>query len=70
MSAAVKWGLSILDFRRHAIDERGVHPNGVLKAECGHLLQMVTPLHEEPYGRLCAACVAMQAARAVTRQHE
>lgn len=63
----MRWGLSILDFHHHAIDERGDHPTGVYKAECGHLLLMVTPLHEEPYGRLCGACAAIQTARAVTR---
>jgi hypothetical protein len=33
-----------------AIDERAEHPIGVLKAEYGHLLMMVTVLHEKPDG--------------------
>ncbi|MGH4008292.1 MAG: hypothetical protein ACRDTH_09110 [Pseudonocardiaceae bacterium] len=65
--SGVKWGLSVLDFHRHAIDDRKRHPSGCYKAECGHLLMMVTSLHEEPYGRLCGACAAIQAGRAVTR---
>ncbi|MGH4007380.1 MAG: hypothetical protein ACRDTH_04300 [Pseudonocardiaceae bacterium] len=64
---SIKWGLPVLDFHRHAIDDRARHPSGCLKAECGHLLMMVTPLGDEPYGRLCPACAAIQAARAVTR---
>ncbi|MGH3815103.1 MAG: hypothetical protein ACRDUV_22105 [Pseudonocardiaceae bacterium] len=36
------------------------------KAECGHLLMMVTTLHEQPYSKPCAACAGTQleAARA------
>lgn len=56
----MKWGLSVLDFGWHAIDERRDHPIGVLKAECGHSLMMVTVLHEEPGGSLCEACAAHQ----------
>ncbi len=29
-------GLSVLDWHSHAMDERGDHPIGVFKAECGH----------------------------------
>ncbi len=59
------WRLSPLDWRSHAIDERGVHPIGVLIAECGHRLMMVTTLHDQPYGTPCEACAAQQFARAV-----
>jgi hypothetical protein len=38
VSAAMKWGLSVLDWRSHAINEHTEHPIGVFKAECGHLL--------------------------------
>jgi hypothetical protein len=62
----MKWGLSVLDWHSHAIDERGDHPIGVLEGECGHLLMMVTTLHEEPYGRACEACAGQQFARAVS----
>lgn len=60
MSGAMKWGLSPLDWRSHVIDERRDHPIGVLKAECGHLLMMVTALHEAPYGTPCDACAAQR----------
>ncbi|MCA1703840.1 MAG: hypothetical protein LC808_11480 [Actinobacteria bacterium] len=32
---AIRWGLSVLDWHSHAIDERRYHPVGVYKAECG-----------------------------------
>ena len=63
--AAIRWGLSVLDWRSHAIDERRYHPVGVYKAECGHLLMMVTTLHEAPNGKSCEACAAQQFVRAV-----
>jgi hypothetical protein len=62
---SVKWGLSVLDWRSHAINERAEHPIGVLRAECGHLLMTVTVLHETPYTASCEACAALQLARAM-----
>jgi hypothetical protein len=62
---AIRWGLSVLDWRSHAIDERRMHPIGVYKAECGHLLMMVVQLHEQPSGKPCEACAAQQFTRAV-----
>jgi hypothetical protein len=56
VSVVIKWGLSVLDWRSHAVDECGDHPIGVYKAECGHLLMMVTALLEMPYGKRCQAC--------------
>ena len=47
---AIRWGLSVLDWHSHAIDEWGDHPIGVFKAECGHLLMVVTTLHDRPTG--------------------
>jgi hypothetical protein len=38
----------VLDWRGHAIDERGDHPIGVYRAQCGHLLTVVTELFEPP----------------------
>ncbi|MGH4008335.1 MAG: hypothetical protein ACRDTH_09325 [Pseudonocardiaceae bacterium] len=35
--SGVKWGLPVLDFHRHAIDDRKRHPSGCYKAECGYL---------------------------------
>lgn len=61
----MKWGLSVLDWRSHAIDEWADHPLGVYKAECGHLLMMVTTLHDRPYGEPCEACATLQLDRAV-----
>jgi hypothetical protein len=52
----IKWGLSILDWRHHAIDELAHHPIGVFKAQCGHQLMTVTPLREHPPGKVCAEC--------------
>lgn len=54
----MKWGLSVLDWCSHAIDERAHRPTGVYKAECGHLLMMVVTLHEEPNGKACPPCSA------------
>jgi hypothetical protein len=62
---AIRWGLSILDWRSHAVDERRYHPVGVFKAECGHLLMMVVQLHEQPSGKPCETCAAQQFTRAV-----
>lgn len=56
----MKWGLSVLDWRSHAINEHADHPIGVLKAECGHLLMMVTTLHEKPFRIPCEACAALR----------
>ncbi|MGQ0717890.1 MAG: hypothetical protein ACT4NP_11370 [Pseudonocardiales bacterium] len=56
----MKWGLSSLDWRSHAIDERRDHPIGVLKAECGRRLMMVVTLHEAPNGPPCPHCAAKQ----------
>jgi hypothetical protein len=60
VSAAIKWGLSVRDRRNHAINEQAEHPIGVLRAECGHLLMMVTTLHEKPSGDPCEACAALR----------
>ncbi len=57
---AVKWGLSILDWRAHAVDEHAWHPTGVYKAACSHTLLMVTPLLTDPAGKPCDACAALQ----------
>ncbi|MGH3767462.1 MAG: hypothetical protein ACRDS0_13335 [Pseudonocardiaceae bacterium] len=54
-----RWGLSVLDWRRHAVDESIDHPIGVYKARCGHLLMMVTPLLAEPVSSRCEACAAV-----------
>ena len=64
---AIRWRLSILDWHSHAIDERCDHPpHRVFKAQCGHLLMMVTTLHDRPNGKPCEACAGEQFARAVS----
>lgn len=60
---AMKWGRCLFDFGWHAVDERRDYSDGVLEAECGHLLPMVA-LHDEPAGRPCEACASLQLARA------
>jgi hypothetical protein len=67
-SVVVKWGLSVLDWRSHAINEHAEHPTGVLKAECGHLLMTVTTLRETPYTAPCEACATLQFDRAVSTE--
>lgn len=62
---SIKWGLSVLDFQHHAIDERAYHPIGVHRAQYEHLLMMVVQLHDEPYGKTCEACAGRQFASAV-----
>jgi hypothetical protein len=44
VSVTPKWGLSVLDWQSHAIEEHGDHPIGVLIAQCGHRLMIVTSL--------------------------
>ncbi len=63
----MRWGLSVLDWRSHAINEVGEHPLGVRKAECGHLLMMVTTLHEKPSGVPRGACAALRFDHAMAR---
>jgi hypothetical protein len=52
---SIQWGLTVLDWRDHAISNHHAHPTGVYKAQCGHSL-MVTPLRDTSCGRQCQAC--------------
>ncbi|MGH3773218.1 MAG: hypothetical protein ACRDRW_17785 [Pseudonocardiaceae bacterium] len=54
-AGGLRWSLSILDFRAHAVDEDDDHPLGVFIAACGHLLLM-GGLHDEPPAGLCTGC--------------
>jgi hypothetical protein len=56
VSGGLKWGISVLDWHTHAIDEHGNHPIGVYVARGGHRLMMVTALHESPPSRICLSC--------------
>jgi len=54
--ASLRWALSPLDFRAHAVTELDDHPIGVLIARCGHRLPMVVELDAQPPGAPCPAC--------------
>ncbi len=56
---SIKWGLSVLDWRDHAIDEDQDHPAGVLKAQCGHSLMVVTALRGTSCRTRCEACAVV-----------
>ncbi|HKR49102.1 MAG TPA: hypothetical protein VJT72_05880 [Pseudonocardiaceae bacterium] len=60
MSPPVRWGLSIVDWRYHAVQDHGCHPGGALVAECGHELLRVTTLLDEIDSRPCDACARLQ----------
>lgn len=59
---AILWGLSILDFQRHAVDELAEHPIGCYRAQCGHLADEVVSLSPDAFGDRCAECTGMLAA--------
>ncbi|MGH3852986.1 MAG: hypothetical protein ACRDR6_05700 [Pseudonocardiaceae bacterium] len=61
-AGVLRWALSVLDFRAHAVDEDDNHPFGVFIAVCGHPL-LLDGLHDEPQGGLCTGC-----SRAVVRR--
>lgn len=63
----MRGGLSGRHWRSHAINEHAEHPLGVVKAECGHLLMMVTALREKPFGKPCQARAALRFDRAMTK---
>ena len=63
----IKWGLSIIDWQYHAIEELGDHPIGVYLAQCGHRLMMATQLYAEPIStRTCGDCAGSQLHDALT----
>lgn len=53
---SLRWALSPLDFRAHAVTEIDDHPIGVLIARCGHRLPMVVEFDPEPPGAPCSTC--------------
>ena len=56
-SADLKWGISVLYWHAHAVNIGINHPIGVYVAFCGHLLMMVTKLHDAPPTRvICPVC--------------
>ena len=50
------WALSPLDLRGHLLLPEGCHPQGVLKARCGHLLPMMAMRFAECSGTKCTEC--------------
>jgi hypothetical protein len=66
VTQVVKWGLSVLDWQHHAIEEYGDHPIGVYIAQCEHRLMSVTELNENPTGRLCESCAGSLLHEALT----
>lgn len=64
------WGLSIRDWRYHAVQDHGYHPGGVFQAVCGHLLMRVTALRDELDGPPCDACAKRQLDSAAGHERE
>jgi hypothetical protein len=55
----IKWGLSVSDWRDHAVDDHLHYPGGARQARCGHWLMIVTPLREKSCGKQCEKCAAI-----------
>jgi hypothetical protein len=49
----ITWGLSVSNWRDHAVDDHQDYPGGALKARCGHWLMIVTPLRDKSRGKQC-----------------
>jgi hypothetical protein len=45
-------------------------PLGIYNAVCGHLLMMVTTLHQAPNGKPCAACAAVSSPTRQSKHHD
>jgi hypothetical protein len=52
----IKWGLSVLDWRDHAVDDHQDYPSGALNARYGHWLMIVTPLRNKSCGKQWQEC--------------
>jgi hypothetical protein len=53
---SIKWGLSVLDWRYHAINDHHDHPDRRVQNPLRHSLMMVTPLRDTSCGTQCQAC--------------
>jgi hypothetical protein len=54
------WALSPLDLQaHHLLLDEGCHPNGVLKARCGHLLPLRAMRSAEATAHKCTNCHLM-----------
>ncbi len=58
--ARIRCGLSVLDWRSHAIDICRDHPRGLYRAQCGHQLLGVVALQERPVAAPCPTCTTLQ----------
>ena len=58
MARMIRWGLSVADWRDHAIDDHQDYPgpSGALQARCGHWLMIVTPLRDKSCVKQCQEC--------------
>jgi hypothetical protein len=54
---AARWGLSLLDWHAHAIDDNANHRHGAYIARCGQHLSTSTNLHDQPPTWICPPCL-------------
>jgi hypothetical protein len=59
------WALSPLDLQAHLLLAEGCHPQGVLKARCGHLLPLRVMRFAEVSARQCTDCYLMSLSDAI-----
>lgn len=57
----MRWALSPLDYRAHAVTDATGGPPGGMVARCGHHLPVAAGLDEVPRAALCAGCAVMVA---------
>jgi hypothetical protein len=65
----MKWGLSPLDWRSHAINERADHPSGVLIADCDHRPMIIATPAQRTRGE-AVPDLRRRAARAANDRHD
>ncbi|MFN2495904.1 MAG: hypothetical protein ABR608_08345 [Pseudonocardiaceae bacterium] len=58
---SLRWVLSPLDFRMHALTDTDEEPVGFLIARCGHYLPLSVEADADPIrsGKLCTSCAAL-----------
>lgn len=61
---ATRWGLSLLDWHAHIIDDNANHPHGAYIARCGQHLSTATNLDDQPSTWICLPCL-----RGATEEH-
>jgi hypothetical protein len=65
VSRPALWALSPLDLQAHLLLAEGCHPQGVLKARCGHLLPLRVMRFVEVSARKCTDCHLMSLSDAI-----